>query len=180
LDSRDEHQIVKDCLKGNRESQRALYEKYKVPMFRLCLRYAGDHAEAEDILQDGFIKVFNDLHQFGFRGVFGGWLRKVVLNVALQHVRKKSRMNPVVETDSLVNQLHTDENILSELHAETLTKLIQTLPPGYRAVFNLYVVEGYSHQEIGELLGIEEGTSKSQLSKSKAALRAMIENIMMT
>lgn len=149
-------------------------------MFRLCLRYAGDHAEAEDLLQDGFIKVFNDLHQFSFKGALGGWVRKVILNVALQHVRKKHRMFQVTETDVVVNQISADDNIISDLHAETLTKLIQKLPPGYRAVFNLYAIEGYSHLEIADMLGIEEGTSKSQLSKAKATLRVMIENVMMT
>ncbi len=176
----DEHQLVKGCLKGDRNYQRALYEKYKVPMFRLCLRYASDQAEAEDLLQEGFIKAFTDLHQFSHKGAFGGWLRKVILNVALQHVRKKQRAFQVKELESAIHYFPTDENILADLHAEALTKLIQNLPPGYRAVFNLFVVEGYSHQEIAELLGIEEGTSKSQLSKAKATLRTMIEKIMLT
>lgn len=176
----DEHRLVKDCLRGDRQQQRALYEQYKVPMFRLCLRYARDRAEAEDLLQDGFIKVFSDLHQYSFQGAFGGWVRRVVLNVALQHVRKQQRLFPVLEMDAFANSLSSEQDIIATLNVEALTNLIQKLPPGYRAVFNLFAVEGFSHQEIADMLEIEEGTSKSQLSKAKAMLRKMVERVMIT
>ncbi|TAK34915.1 MAG: RNA polymerase sigma factor [Saprospiraceae bacterium] len=176
----DEYHLVRGCLRGERQQQRALYERYKVPMFRLCLRFASDRAEAEDLLQEGFVKVFDDLHQYSFQGAFGGWVRRVMLNVALQHVRKQQRMFPVVDVDAYTNYLPSGDDIIAQLDAEALTKFIQQLPPGYRAVFNLYVVEGYPHKEIAGMLGIDVGTSKSQLSKAKTALRGMLERVMIT
>jgi RNA polymerase sigma-70 factor (ECF subfamily) len=176
----DEHLLVKGCLKGERQYQKALYEKYKTPMFRLCLRYARDRNEAEDLLQEGFVKVFTDLHQYSFQGAFGGWVRRVVLNVVLQHLRKQHRQLYTLEVDHHTKVLRSDDNVLADLNAEYLTQLIQRLPPGYRAVFNLYVIEGYSHQEIADMLGIDSGTSKSQLSKAKATLRGMLEKMMIS
>ena len=147
-------------------------------MFRVCLRYGKDRAEAEDMLQDGFIKVFTDLHQYKSSGALGGWIRKVIVNVALMHIRKKRVLFSVTEISDLSNELRTDENIFAEINAKALTKIIQQLPDGYRTVFNLYAIEGFSHKEIGEKLKISVGTSKSQLSKAKAMLRMMIEKIM--
>jgi RNA polymerase sigma factor (sigma-70 family) len=180
LQHNDEHHLVRGCLRGERQQQEALYERYKVPMFRLCLRYARDRAGAEDLLQEGFVKVFGDLHQYSFQGALGGWVRRVILNVALQHVRKQQRMFPVAEVDVYANNIPSGDDIIAHLNAEALTKFIQQLPPGYQAVFNLYVVEGYPHKEIAEMLGIDVGTSKSQLSKAKAALRGMLERVMIT
>ena len=170
--------LLKGCLKGEASSQRALYEKYKTPMFRVCLRYAKGRAEAEDILQEGFIKVFTDLHQFKSTGALGGWMRKVIVNVALMHIRKKRVLFSSVEIDDLSNEFITEEDVFAEMNAKALTKIIQQLPDGYRAVFNMYVIEGFSHKEIAEQLNVSVGTSKSQLSKGKAMLRMMIEKIM--
>lgn len=149
-------------------------------MFRLCLRYARDRAEAEDLLQEGFVRVFTDLHQYSSQGALGGWVRRVILNVALQHVRRQQRLFPVVEVDAYASHLPSGDDIVAHLNAEALTQFIQQLPPGYRAVFNLYVVEGYAHKEIADMLGIGVGTSKSQLSKAKAMLRKMLERVMIT
>lgn len=149
-------------------------------MFRLCLRYAKDWPEAEDLLQDGFIKVFSDLPQFRFEGPLGGWVRKVILNVALQHVRRQQKLFVVEEIDRAAEMGHPDSDIISRMDAEALTRLLQQLPAGYRAVFNLYVIEEYSHQEIAEMLGIDPGTSKSQLFKAKKTLRTIIERTMIT
>lgn len=146
-------------------------------MFRLCLRYARDWPEAEDILQEAFVKVFNDLPNFRFEGPLGGWVRRVVLNTALMHVRKQQRLFPTEDIQHFVDQAVKAEAI-ERLDAEALTRLIQHLPPGYRAVFNLYVLDGFSHREIAEILGIDEGTSKSQLFKAKKALRSMMESAM--
>ena len=167
--------IIKGCLNGDPKAQRALYEKYKVSMFRLCLRYANDQMEAEDILQEGFINVFRDLKQFSFSGALGGWIRRVIVNVALQHIRKKKRLFPTVELDHAMMEVSHLNTTLAQLNAEALTIMVQKLPPGYRAVFNMYVIEGYNHKEISEQMEITIGTSKSQLSKAKAMLRQQLK-----
>lgn len=173
----DEHELVSRCLKGDTAAQRRLYEHYKVPMFRLCLRYARDWPEAEDMLQDGFVKVFTDLKNYRFEGPLGAWIRRVVLNAALMHVRKQKRLFSSESLENAIN-LNACNDVLDELNAQTLTQLLQKLPAGYRAVFNLYAVDGYSHSEIANMLGIDEGTSKSQLFKARRALQAMLENLM--
>jgi len=177
MKNRDD-QIVKECLRGIAKSQAALYEQYKVMAYMLCLRYASSKEEAQDILQDGFVKVFRDLHQFDTtKGTLKSWVRKVVLNTALQNIRSKKNIFSNVDMD-LVSNLHVvDEGITAELSAQELTQLIQTLPEGYRTVFNLYVIEGYTHKEIGELLNISDNTSKSQLFKAKTLLRKQLKII---
>lgn len=170
-----EKELIEGCLKGQSNHQKALYEQYKVPLFRVCLRYAKDKMEAEDMLQDGFVKIFTDLHQFKGTGALGGWMRKVMVNAALQHIRKHKKFESNIELDDISNLHHTNEIATGNLNAQALTALIQKLPTGYRTVFNLFVIEGYSHKEIAELLNINENTSKSQLSKAKAALRKVLE-----
>ena len=173
-----DEKLVSGCLQGKSSSQKALYEKYKVQLFRVCLRYATDHAEAEDMLQDGFIKIFSDLHQFSFQGPLGAWMRRVVVNIALQHIRKNKRLTMSEEIENIADEYQTDASVFSKMNVEGLTKLIQKLPDGYRVVFNMYVIEGYSHKEIAAQLNIQVNTSKSQLSKAKATLRKMLEKIM--
>ena len=173
-----DEKLVNGCLRGESSFQRALYEKYKVQLFRVCLRYAKDRPEAEDMLQDGFIKIFSDLHQFSRQGPLGAWLRRVVVNVALQHLRKKKKLIADVEMDQISDDYKVDAAVFSEMNLKALTKLIQQLPTGYRVVFNMFVIEGYSHKEFAEQLKISENTSKSQLSKAKATLRRMLQKIM--
>lgn len=170
--------LVRECLRKKPEAQRALYEQHKVMLFRVCLRYAKDRLEAEDMLQDGFIKIFQDLKQYQGKGALGAWMRKVVVNTALQHLRKNKRLQAEVELDQIADTHHTGEDVFARLGAEALTRLVQQLPDGYRVVFNMYVVEGYAHKEIAEKLGFTTNTSKSQLSKAKATLRKMLEKIM--
>lgn len=172
--------LLKECLRKNKEAQRQLYEKYKVPMFRLCLRYAKDRPEAEDLLQEGFIKVFTDLSKYRGDGALGGWIRRVVLNVALQHLRKKKKLFQTVEIEEISEHRAAEEVIFSSFGAKALTQMIQQLPRGYQTVFNLYVIEGFSHKEIAKQLGCTESTSKSQLSKAKAMLRRMLEKSMIS
>ena len=169
--------LVKGCLRKEPGAQRTLYEKYKVMLFRVCLRYAKDRLEAEDMLQEGFIKIFQDLPQYSGKGALGGWMRKVMVNIALQMLRKNKRLQATVELDHIANEYQTQEDVHDHLGAQALTRLIQQLPDGYRVVFNLYVVEGFSHQEIAEKLNITVSTSKSQLFKAKSRLRNMLENI---
>ena len=172
---RTEHHIIKGCIKGDRKAQNLLYQKYKNQLFGICLRYARNRAEAEDLLQDGFIRIFSDLYQYRPIGSFDGWLRKVMVNVALQHIRRRKRLFPIINIDQISEVAQVDESVFVKFRTKALVKMIQKLPAGYRAVFNMYVIEGFSHKEIATELNISENTSKSQLSRAKAALRAMIE-----
>jgi len=170
--------LIQGCLKGDRVMQRALYEKFKVSMYMLCLRYAPSREEAEDLLQDGMMTVFRDLHQYDSnKGALYTWIRRVVLNVALQHLRSKKMLFSDIEIDQSIKLHATKDDIFSDLGAKELTELIQKLPDGYRIVFNLYVVEGFNHREIGEMLGVSQNTSKTQLFKAKAMLRKRLSVI---
>ena len=168
-------EIIKACLKGNRIAQNRLYQLFADKMFGVCLRYADNEDEAKDILQDGFIKVFVNLKQFNNKGSFEGWIRRIVVNTALEKFRDKNYLFAVnMETDYDPNKNKYD-HILSELSAKDLMKLIQDLSPQYRAVFNLYAVEGYSHKEICKMLNIKEGTSKSNLSRAREILKEKVK-----
>lgn len=180
MDIMSEDQILQGCLAGDRDCQRLLYEVHKVTMFRICLRYANGKMEAEDMLQDGFIRVFSDLKQYSGKGALGGWIRRVIVNACLMHIRKNKKFQYNTDIGVIADTHHADEQIYSSLGAEALTRLIRQLPPGYRVVFNLFVVEGYSHQEIAAQLNINVNTSKSQLSKAKASLRRKLESIIVT
>ncbi len=171
-----EKQLVEQCLNGKRGAWQELYERYKTPLFRLCLRYAANRQEAEDWLQDAFIKAFADLAQYRAGGPLGAWLRKVSLNTVLQNLRKKKAFFTDTDITTLSdNREAEDVHILADIDAKELIALMQKLPDGYRTVFNLYVVEGYTHDEIAQMLGIQTGTSKSQLSKAKVMLRGLLE-----
>lgn len=170
-----EELIVKGCLRGDRRYQQTLYEKYKVGMFSLLLRYASNKEEAEDFLQDGFLRVFRDLHQFDPRkGVLHGWIRRVMINTALQHIRRRKLDFTRADDEGLLENIPVNEDPIAMLTAQEIIQLIQQLPEGYRVVFNLFMIEGYSHQEIAEQLGISVNTSKSQLYKARLALQQKI------
>lgn len=173
-----EEKLIRACLLGKKKYQRALYEKYKVKLFMICLRYAAGRMEAEDFLQEGFIKIFRDLHQFNpERGSLSGWMQQVVRNTIFEHFRRKRiKLSPVPPED-LTEQFMVQEDIFSTLHLQELTALIQNLPPGYRTVFNMYIIDGYSHQEIAEVLGISVNTSKTQLFKAKKMLRGQLQSL---
>ncbi len=168
---------IEACLRGDRRAQRVLFERYKARMFALCLRYAASRTEAEDICQEGFVRAFRDLGRFDGRGAFEGWLRQVFVHTALQHIEKQRRRIPTVELDGtdVADENEADSFGEDAPTAEHLIRLLQQLLPDFRAVFNLYVLEGYSHPEIAEILGISVGTSKSQLSRAKAHLRRLLE-----
>ncbi len=170
--------LVNGCLREDSRYQQALYDKYKVEMFLLCMRYAKGRAEAEDFLQDGFMQVFRDLRQFDAnKGSLQGWVRKVLVNKILQQLRKKKLQFVCADVSDYSNQLPNNEDILSMLSAKEIVQLIQRLPEGYRVVFNLFMVEGYSHQEIAEQLGVSENTSKSQLHKARHALQRSVNDL---
>jgi len=154
--------------------QRELYQRFAPKMYGVCLRYAGNAEEAEDILQEGFIKVFNKIGSFRSEGSFEGWIRRIFVNTAIEHFRKKIYLQPITdyEEDTVEGKYLT---VLDSLAEKDIIQLVQQLSPGYRTVFNMYVVEGYTHKQIAEALGISEGTSKSQLSRAKLILQDLVQ-----
>ena len=172
----NESQIIAGCKNGDAHAQKQLYERYKGKMMGVCLRYASNRAEAHDIFQEGFIKVFRDLHQYQPVGAFGAWIRRVMINTALKHIRREKRhLFTPIEVSDIEDTYQTNEDVFSSFREKALLKMVQQLPEGYRMVFNLYVIEGYSHKEIAEQLEVSLSTSKTQLRKAKGALRKMIE-----
>ncbi len=169
-----EDQIIIKARKGDQKAQRALFDSYSKPMFILCLRYVRVQEDAEELLSSGFTKAFSKLEKFELReqGSFGAWLKRILINECLMFLRKQNKAPLMVEPDESL--ISTHEDILDTLSADTLFDLILHLPEGYRTVFNLFEIEGYTHKEIAEQLGITEGTSKSQLSKAKASLKETI------
>jgi len=154
--------------------QEELYRRFSPRMYAVCLRYAGNSEEAEDILQEGFIKIFKKLGSFRSEGSFEGWIRRIFVNTAIEHFRRKRYLQPVTEKEE--NTVEGSYlSVLDNLAERDIMELIQQLSPGYRTVFNMYVVEGYTHKEIGDMLGISEGTSKSQLSRAKVILQQMVK-----
>ena len=170
-----EDDLIRQCLKGNRVSQKILYERFASKMFGVCLRYAPDYQAAEDILQEGFIKAFRHLERFRYEGSFEGWLRKIMVNTAIEVHRRKNILYPILDVEQTDVEYY-DENALDKLAAEDLMLMIESLSPGYRTVFSLYAIEGFSHKEIAEQLNISEGTSKSQLARARYILMEMVEH----
>lgn len=169
-----ENDLINGCIGGDRRMQEELYRRFSPKMYGVCLRYAANTEEAEDILQEGFIKVFKKLTSFRGDGSFEGWIRRIFVNTAIEHFRRKRYLQPV--TDKEENTIEGKYlSVLDEMAERDILALVQQLSPGYRTVFNMYVVEGYSHKEIAEILGISEGTSKSQLSRAKLILQDMVE-----
>ena len=172
----EDKELILKILSGEQWAERALYEKHERHWFRLCLRYARERIEAMDILQDGLINVFKDLHQFDIeKGTFANWSNRVIVNTALRILKKKHWQQTFLELEAAAEEAEVREDALSKLAAKELIGLINALPLGYRIVFNMYVIEGYSHKEIAAHLEVSENTSKSQLSKAKKALRKQLE-----
>jgi len=166
----DFRDIIDACLSGDHRAPGVLYGKLAPKMYGVCLRYAKDMHEAEDNLQEGFVTVFTKLKDFRHEGSFEGWVRRIMINVSLDNYRKKQQLLYVDEMKKL-DSATPDEEAIAHLPVEDLVKVIQELPPRYRMVFNLYVMEGYNHAEISRELGISEGASKSDLSRAREILR---------
>ncbi|HTJ51063.1 MAG TPA: RNA polymerase sigma factor [Cyclobacteriaceae bacterium] len=167
-----EIELIEGCCKGNRASQKALYDRYCRKMMVVCLRYSKSTAEAEDILQEGFVKIFNSIKTFRQEAKLETWITRIIVNTALNARRKKLYLYPMVDVESI--DLPEEELCISSIHFSQLIEMIQSLPQGCQIVFNLFAIEGYSHKEIGELLGISEGTSKSQFARAKSLLQAKL------
>jgi RNA polymerase sigma-70 factor (ECF subfamily) len=170
--------LIHNCLKRQRHAQSQLYEQFAPAMLTVCMRYSKNKEEAEEILQEGFIKVFTFLHQYSFEGSFEGWVRKIMVNCALQRFRSKSQLHAVIDIDSNQLEIAATEIIIAQIGTKELLKMVQQLPPAYRMVFNLYVFEGMKHKEIAEHLGISEGTSKSNLFDARSILQKAVNDSM--
>jgi len=171
-----ESDIIEGCILGNPRMQRMLYEKFSPKMYALCIRYAGNTDDAQDILQDGFVKVFGNIARFKGTGSFEGWIRRIIVNTAIEHFRKKNTLQVIDEHTE--NQLADDHtNIFNLLEAKELLEIIKSMPAGYRTVFNLYAVEGYTHKEIAAMMNLTEGTSKSQYARAKNWLQERIKKL---
>ncbi len=168
-----EDELIKGCRKGDARAQRQLYDLYSSKMYAVCYRYVRHPMEAEDVLIMGFTKIFERIHQFREEGSFEGWIRRIMVNEALTWLRKSRAMYPEIDLEQA--HLEVDyEKAADRLEAEDLLRMIAELPAGYRVVFNMYAIDGYSHKEIAEKLGINENTSKSQLSRARAYLQKML------
>lgn len=167
-----EDELIEGCKKGSRATQKALYDRYCRKMLAVCLRYSKTTAEAEDIVQEGFVKVFQGLKDFRHESKLDTWITRIMVNTALNAQRKKLYLYPMVDVTEIV--LPEKEVSISGLHFTQLLEMIQALPNGCQVVFNLFAIEGYSHKEIAEMLGISEGTSKSQFARAKSLLQAKI------
>ncbi|MCE2495146.1 MAG: RNA polymerase sigma factor [Flavobacteriales bacterium] len=170
-----EQQLIKKCLKGERKAQKALYDRYSGKMLGVCRRYVRSTYDAEEVLSNGFIKVFNKLEYYQDEGSFEGWIRKIMVREALNFLRSQKDFFDETEDATLERLEPVAEQ--HELEAQDLMKLIDELPTGYRTVFNLFAIEGYSHQEIAYELSISEGTSKSQLSKARKMLQSRMTEL---
>jgi RNA polymerase sigma factor (sigma-70 family) len=167
-----ENELIEGCRKGNRASQKALYDRYCRKMLVVCLRYSKTTAEAEDILQEGFVKVFNAIKDFRQESKLETWITRIMVNTALNVQRRKLYLYPMVDVEEL--NLPDTEVSISGIHFSQLLEMIQTLPHGCQIVFNLFAIEGFSHKEIAEQLGISEGTSKSQFARAKSLMQAKL------
>lgn len=168
-------ELIQKCIKGELKAQRELYERYAAKLMPVAMRYGKSQADAEDILQDAFIKIFNSLESFRQEAQFLTWLKRIVVNTAINHNRKKLYQQPMLDIDK--TSLYVENDLaLSHLQVQELMAMMQKLPVGSRTIFNLFAIEGYGHKEIAEMLEISEGTSKSQYARARALLKGMVED----
>jgi RNA polymerase sigma factor (sigma-70 family) len=169
-----DEQLVSGCLKRDPIVQKALYQRFSRKMMSICMRYAHNREQAQDMLQDGFVKVFQKMDHFRGDGPLGGWIARTMVNTALDHIRRNKVFDHSLDLTEAEHLHQGDEQVLTGMSADELLELIQSLPTGYRTVFNLFVIEGYAHKEIADMLGISENTSKSQFMKARAYLRKLL------
>ena len=169
-----EEALLKGCLNSDAVAQRELYNKYSPKMLAVCYRFAHNREDAEDMLQEGFIKVFLQMHSFESRGSFEGWIRRIIVHTCINILKKNKKFNESVDIIHATGVQIREESVPAIIQAKQVVECIRMLPIGYRTVLNLYAIEGYSHREIANILGIEESTSRSQYTRAKA----MLENIL--
>lgn len=166
----EQDDLIEGCRRGDRRAQQALYDQYAPRMYAVCLRYARNSMEADDILVTAFTRVFDRIDQFRGEGSFEGWIRRITVNEALTVLRRSRNMGIEIDLESADHQIDYS-HLEDHLEAEDLLRIVEDLPPGYRVVFNMYAIDGYTHKEIAEALGISQNTSKSQLSRARALLQ---------
>ncbi len=173
-----DEELIKACIQKSQSAQKALFDKYSRKMMGVCMRYADDSLEAQDILQDGFIKVFNSMSSFQHEGSLEGWIKRIIVNTALDNYRRNKKRKYAVELDDEdVRELKQEESIMGGINSKFLLSLINQLPEGYKLVFNMFAIEGYSHKEISQELGISINTSKSQYARARAYLQKELAKI---
>ena len=173
----DEQELIQDCVAARPKAQKALFDIYAPKLYVVCLRYMKDQMRAQDVLQDTFVKIFAHIGNYKSEGAFEGWLKKIAVNTSLDQLRKDKKLLTDVSLDDVSHKIAHQDYSVEKLMADDLLKLVQALPDGYRTVFNLFAIEGYSHQEISTQLGISESTSKTQYLRARAYLKDRIENI---
>lgn len=176
LNSLNVNQLIEACLNGEANAFEQLFLMYAGKMMTVCRRYASSHSEAEDLLQEGFIRVYQNLGSFEFKGSFEGWVRRIIVNTAFRQISRE-KISLVAQTDVHEYETVREPDALSMLTEEEILKLIEEMPAGYKIVFNLYVIEGFSHKEIASMLGIEESTSRSQLVKARKLLQSKLAQL---
>lgn len=169
-------QLFKDKSHLNTREAKSIYDSLSGKMYAVCLRYMGDRESAEDILQDGFVTLFSKLDTYSGEGSFEGWARKIFVNTALMSLRKRNALKDTVDVNEIRDMVSDDPSALQKLNYKELLKMIAELPVGFRTVFNMYVIEGYTHKEIAEELGVSETTSRSQLQRARALLQSKIKS----
>lgn len=173
----NDDQMLKGCMANEEKAQKHLFDRYSRIMTGVCMRYADRYEEAQDMVQNGFIKVFNKINTFSGKGSLEGWIRRIMVNTALDYLRSNKNNSFTIQVEEVDYKLEKKEYTESKLQAEFLLEIINELPIGYRTVFNLYAIEGYTHKEIGEKLEISENTSKSQYSRARSLLQKQLEKI---
>jgi RNA polymerase sigma-70 factor (ECF subfamily) len=169
-----EEAILKGCLQNDPAAQRELYNRYSPKMLSVCYRFAHNREDAEDMLQEGFIKIFSQMHTFGNRGAFEGWIRRIIVHTCINILKKNKKFTESVDIIHANAVQVREETVPSIVQAKQIVECIRMLPVGYRTVLNLYAIEGYSHREIGVMLEIEESTSRSQYTRAKAMLEDIL------
>ena len=173
----NEQQLIESCRKGERIGQKELYDRFARKMMGVCYRYVNDKETAADLLQEGFRKVFQSLDSYSGAGSFEGWIRKIFINSALEYLRKTDILRDAADLDNRMELAQPDSSVISSMSANELMELVCELPTGFRTVFNLFAIEGYSHKEIGEMLNITESTSRSQFTRAKQLLQKKIKGL---
>ena len=169
-----EEAILQGCIHNQPVAQRELYNRFSPKMLAVCYRFAHNREDAEDMLQEGFIKVFSQIHTFQNKGAFEGWIRRIIVHTCINHLKKNKRFNESVDIVHANGILVREESVPSIVQAKQIVECIRLLPIGYRTVLNLYAIEGYSHKEIAEMLDIEESTSRSQYTRAKQMLEEIL------
>ena len=172
-ENNDDTSLIEACQKGDNKALKKLYDNHANTMYAICLRYMNNEDEAKDALQEGFIKVVKNVHKFKFTGSFEGWLKRIFVNTSIEQIRKRKKHLDIDEMHG--NLQHTDSIKTGNMDVEKMMELVQKLPEGYRTVFNMYVIDGFSHKEISDKLGVSESTSKSQLFKARKQLQVWLK-----